>query len=85
MASLGAPVRVSPLIKFGRWAALLTGVLYGSTHFKTLKAKETIVREEEAKQAAIRNAQLLEEKKKMNREEMITLAGQAGVKVPADF
>ncbi|XP_071529988.1 ATP synthase subunit e, mitochondrial [Panulirus ornatus] len=85
MASLAAPVRVSPLIKFGRWAALLTGIIYGRSHFKTLSAKETVIREEETKQAVIRNAQLAEEKAKYNRIEMIELAGQAGVKVPPDF
>merc|ERR1712198_521052 len=85
MATLGAPVRVSPLIKFGRWTALLTGVLYGRSHFKSLQAKEVILREEEAKQAVVRNAQLEEEKKKLNREEMLYLAGQAGVKVKPDF
>ncbi|KAG7174451.1 ATP synthase subunit e, mitochondrial-like [Homarus americanus] len=85
MAALSAPVRVSPLIKFGRWAALLTGVLYGRSHFKSLSAKEVIIREEEGKQAVVRNVQLAEEKAKFTRGEMIYLAEQAGVKVPPNF
>ncbi|KAK4299463.1 hypothetical protein Pmani_028249 [Petrolisthes manimaculis] len=85
MASLGAPVRVSPLIKFGRWAALLTGIVYGSSHFKTLQARENIIREEEGKKAVIRNEQLALEKQKLNREGMIYLAEQANVKIPPNF
>ncbi|XP_068241910.1 ATP synthase subunit e, mitochondrial [Palaemon carinicauda] len=85
MATLGAAVRVSPLIKFGRWTALITGILYGSSHFKTLSAKEAIIREEEAKQAVIREKQLAEEKAVLNRAELLVLAKEAGVKVPADF
>ncbi|XP_045127798.1 ATP synthase subunit e, mitochondrial-like [Portunus trituberculatus] len=85
MATLGAPVRVSPLIKFGRWTALVTGILYGRSHFNGLKAKEVVIREEEAKKQAIRDVQLAEEKLKHNRQEMIYLAGEAGVKVPPNF
>ncbi|XP_053645267.1 ATP synthase subunit e, mitochondrial [Cherax quadricarinatus] len=85
MATLAPPVRVSPLIKFGRWAALLTGIIYGRSHFKSLSAKEAILREEEAKHAVIRNAQLAEEKNRLNRGEMIYLAEQAGVPVPPNF
>ncbi|XP_063867578.1 ATP synthase subunit e, mitochondrial-like [Scylla paramamosain] len=85
MATLGAPVRVSPLIKFGRWTALVTGILYGRSHFNSLKAKEAVIREEETKKQAIRDAQLAEEKLKNNKQEMIYLAGEAGVKVPPNF
>ncbi|XP_069183036.1 ATP synthase subunit e, mitochondrial [Procambarus clarkii] len=85
MATLAAPVRVSPLIKFGRWTALLVGVIYGRSHYNSLSARETLLREEEAKHAVVRNAQLAEEKAKFNRDEMIYLAEQAGVQVPANF
>ncbi|XKL59799.1 hypothetical protein PGB90_000815 [Kerria lacca] len=30
VAKFGEPVRISPLIKFGRWSALLLGITYGS-------------------------------------------------------
>ncbi|XP_064119561.1 ATP synthase subunit e, mitochondrial-like [Macrobrachium nipponense] len=85
MATLGAAVRVSPLIKFGRWTALVVGLLYGRSHFKTLSAQEVIIREEEAKQAVIREQQLAEEKAKLNRSELLVLAKEAGVTVPPDF
>ena len=32
-----APVAVSPLIRAGRWAALITGILYGSARLRALK------------------------------------------------
>ncbi|XP_076067567.1 ATP synthase, subunit E [Oratosquilla oratoria] len=85
MATLGAPVRVSPLIKFSRYTALVVGLLYGSSRFKTLSAKEKVIQEEEAKLAAIREAEMAEEKKRLGREEMLYLAKEAGVQVPADF
>ncbi|KAJ8026330.1 ATP synthase subunit e, mitochondrial [Holothuria leucospilota] len=55
-----APVAVSPLIKFGRYSALLLGIAYGSRHHKTLQKKEDVIlarkekmkAEEEKKKAA---------------------------------
>ncbi|KAK7076017.1 Hydrogen ion transmembrane transporter activity protein, partial [Halocaridina rubra] len=70
---------------FGRWSALIVGLLYGRSHYKSLAAKEVIIREEEAKQAVIREAKLAEEKVKLNRSEMLILAKEAGVKVPEGF
>lgn len=63
----------------------MVGILYGRSHFKSLSAKEVVIKEEEAKKSEIRDAQLAVERQKLNREEMIYLAGQAGVKVPPDF
>lgn len=45
----------------------MTGILYGRSHFNGLKAKEAVIREEETKKQAIRDAQLAEEKLKHNR------------------
>ena len=45
----------------------MTGILYGRSHFNSLKAKEIVIREEETKKQAIRDAQLAEEKLKNNR------------------
>lgn len=45
----------------------MVGILYGRSHFKSLSAKEVVIREEETKKAAIRDAQLAEEKIKLNR------------------
>ncbi|PIK44076.1 hypothetical protein BSL78_19064 [Apostichopus japonicus] len=54
-----APVAVSPLIKFGRYSALLLGIAYGSRHHKSLQKKEDgiLARKEQAK--------AVEEKKKV--------------------
>ncbi|MCL4133762.1 UNVERIFIED_CONTAM: hypothetical protein GTU68_003866 [Idotea baltica] len=78
MASLGAPVRVSPLIKTFRWGGLVAGIIYGTVHFNSLSKKETILREEEAKLAAVRSVQLAAAKEKASKAEMDALAVQAG-------
>ncbi|XP_037068162.1 ATP synthase subunit e, mitochondrial-like [Pollicipes pollicipes] len=80
-----APVRVSPLIKAGRWSALLVGVLYGSKHYNTLSKREVELREIEAKQKVVRDAQLAKERAVQNREQMLYLAKETGTPVPADF
>ncbi|XP_065371556.1 ATP synthase subunit e, mitochondrial [Calliphora vicina] len=59
-----APVRVSPLIKFGRWSLLILGIGYGAFHQNRLSHKEEKVREIEAQQKVIRDAKLAEEKKR---------------------
>uniref|UniRef100_D1FQ01 ATP synthase F(0) complex subunit e, mitochondrial n=1 Tax=Simulium nigrimanum TaxID=683695 RepID=D1FQ01_SIMNI len=64
MADFSAPVRVSPLIKFGRWSFLAVGVLYGAFHQQRLAAREVGIREVEAKHKAVRDAKLAEEKKR---------------------
>lgn len=68
-----APVRVSPLIKFGRWSLLLLGVGYGAFHQNRLSKKEEKVREIEAQQKAVRDAKLAEEKKRSAAAEMAAL------------
>ena len=52
-------------LQTGRYAALITGILYGSSHFKSLKVKEDAFREEEARLAPIRAAKLAEEKARL--------------------
>ncbi|KAK4020665.1 ATP synthase subunit e, mitochondrial [Daphnia magna] len=84
MAAL-APVQVSPLIKFGRYSALLLGIMWGSHRFRVNKAAEDSWRAEEAERKVIRDAQKAEEKLRFNREELLYLAKQAGVKVPPNF
>nr|ADO33016.1 H+ transporting ATP synthase subunit e [Biston betularia] len=59
----GPPVRVSPLIRFGRWSFLTAGILYGAFHNSRLSKKETKFREIEAKEKVIRDAKIAEEKK----------------------
>ncbi|CAH0553207.1 unnamed protein product [Brassicogethes aeneus] len=58
-----APVRVSPLIKFGRWSFLGVGVMYGAFHQNRLSKKETAFREIDNKRKAERDAKLAIEKK----------------------
>lgn len=74
MADLGAPVRVSPLIKFGRWSFLAIGVAYGAYHQNRLSKREVGIREVEAKQKVIRDAKLAEEKKRAQAEEARAIA-----------
>ena len=56
-----------PCCQAGRWSALLVGVLYGSKHYNTLAAREVELREIEAKQKVIRDAQLAKERKALDR------------------
>ncbi|KAM3958640.1 ATP synthase, subunit E [Aphomia sociella] len=58
----GPPVRVSPLIRFGRWSFLGVGVLYGAFHQNRLSKKEAKFREVEAKEKVIRDEKLKVEK-----------------------
>ncbi|XP_058838579.1 ATP synthase subunit e, mitochondrial [Topomyia yanbarensis] len=78
MADLGAPVRVSPLIKFGRWSFLAVGVAYGAYHQQRLAKREVGIREIEAQQKAIRDAKLAEEKKRSSEAENKALAELSG-------
>ncbi|XP_057371471.1 ATP synthase subunit e, mitochondrial-like [Daphnia carinata] len=84
MAAL-APVQVSPLIRFGRYSALLLGIMWGGHRFRVNKANEDAWRVEEAERKVVRDAQKAEEKLRLNREELLYLANQAGVKVPPNF
>ncbi|CAK9807868.1 hypothetical protein ANTQUA_LOCUS5369 [Anthophora quadrimaculata] len=63
------PLQVSPLIKFGRWSLLLTGILYGSLHQRRLSKKENARREQELKEKPIRDAKLAEEKRRIQEAE----------------
>ncbi|KAF0294880.1 hypothetical protein FJT64_007514 [Amphibalanus amphitrite] len=69
----------------GRWSALVVGILYGSKHYNTLSAREVELREIEAKQKVIRDAQLAKERKALDREQMLYLAKETGTPIPADF
>ncbi|RZC33891.1 ATP synthase subunit e, mitochondrial [Asbolus verrucosus] len=73
MSSLPAPVRVSPLIKFGRWSLLSVGILYGAFHQNRLSKKEAAIREVELKQKAIRDEKLAAEKKAAAEKEIAEL------------
>ncbi|XP_035789754.1 ATP synthase subunit e, mitochondrial [Anopheles aquasalis] len=78
MADLGAPVRVSPLIRFGRWSFLVVGVAYGAYHQQRLAKREVGIREIEAQQKVIRDAKLAEEKKRNQEAEAKAIAELSG-------
>lgn len=85
MATLLPPVRVSPLIRFGRWSFLLTGVLWGIHRQRKNSKTEAAWQEYDAKQKVIRDAKHAEEKARLNREELIYLAKETGTPIPAGF
>ncbi|XP_048003757.1 ATP synthase subunit e, mitochondrial [Leguminivora glycinivorella] len=58
----GPPVRVSPLIRFGRWSLLTVGIAYGAFHQSRLSKREAKLREIEAKEKPIRDAKIKAEK-----------------------
>lgn len=74
------PVRVSPLIKFGRWSMLSLGIVYGAFHHSRLSKREVKVREIEAQQKAVRDAKLAEEKKISTEREIRALEELAGIR-----
>jgi len=78
-AELPAPVRVSPLIKFGRWSLLTVGILYGLSRHRSLAKKETVFREMEAKKKAELAPKLAAEKARLAKQELDDLARAAGV------
>lgn len=70
-------MRISPLIKFGRWSFLTVGVLYGAFHQNRLSKKEAKLREIEAKEKVIRDAKLKEEKERASALEIKALEEMA--------
>jgi len=85
MATLLPAVNVSPLIRFGRWTALISGIMWGIHRHRVNTKKENAYQEYEAKQKVVRDAKAAIEKKRAVREEMLYLAKESGVKIPADF
>ncbi|XP_005189461.1 ATP synthase subunit e, mitochondrial [Musca domestica] len=68
-----APVNVSPLIKLARWSMLIAGIGYGAMRQRNLSEIEAENRKEEAKQKAVREARLMEEKKRVHDDEVKAL------------
>ena len=71
--------------QLARWSALVAGIYWGGHRYAINKAAEDAWRAEDAKHQVVRDAKMAEEKAKLTREELIYLAGQAGVKVPENF
>ncbi|KAL0803420.1 hypothetical protein ABMA28_012842 [Loxostege sticticalis] len=76
----GPPVRVSPLIRFGRWSFLTAGILYGAFHQNRLSKKEAAFREVEAKEKVVRDAKLKEEKARAAAAELKSLEDMVATK-----
>ncbi|KAF5276023.1 hypothetical protein FQA39_LY00819 [Lamprigera yunnana] len=74
-----APLRVSPVIKFGRWSLLTMGIMYGMFHQRRLGRKEAAIRVVENKQKAERDAKIALEKKIASDKEMYELERMAGM------
>ncbi|KAK7109507.1 ATP synthase subunit e, mitochondrial-like [Littorina saxatilis] len=79
MATLGAPRQISPLIRFGRYAALFTGLVYGSYHLRSLTNKEEAIQEHENKLKVVRDARMKMEKERNTEVEMTALGRECGV------
>jgi len=82
---LAEPLRVSPLIKTGRWGALLVGIWWGNKRWQANKATEDEHRAYVAKMQPIWDAEKAAAAAKANRENMIYLANATGTPIPADF
>ncbi|XP_015520695.1 uncharacterized protein ATPsynE [Neodiprion pinetum] len=70
------PVRVSPLIKFGRWTFLGAGILWGIYHQNKFSKLEAAFQEVEAREKPIRDAKIAAEKKRLAEIEMTELEKQ---------
>ncbi|XP_046747321.1 ATP synthase subunit e, mitochondrial [Diprion similis] len=70
------PVRVSPLIKFGRWTFLIAGISWGIYHQRKFTRIEENLREIEAREKPIRDAKIAAEKKRLADMEMASLEEQ---------
>ncbi|XP_022664567.1 ATP synthase subunit e, mitochondrial-like [Varroa jacobsoni] len=82
---LPPPLNVSPFIRGSRWIAFFVGIGYGSFHYNRLSKKEARRREAELQYKLDQAKKKAAEKMRANRAEMLTLAKEVGVEVPADF
>lgn len=69
-------IRISPLIKFGRWSLLLLGIWYGSTRWNYLHRKEEKYRDWLRETKPIRDAEAAAKKKAAEAKEMADLKAQ---------
>merc|ERR1712020_670476 len=82
---MGPAGRVSPLVKTARWTLLIAGIWWGAKRYSALKIVEDANRAHEAEMAPIWAAAKAKRLEEENRQNMISLAQQAGVKVPDNF
>ncbi|GMS78534.1 hypothetical protein PENTCL1PPCAC_709 [Pristionchus entomophagus] len=67
---LPAPIQVSPLIRFGRWAALGLGIVWGAVRLQQIKHYHADIREWEHEKAVAQAAKDAETKKWLAKDEM---------------
>jgi len=84
-AALPEPIRVSPLIRVGRWTFLGLGIMYGLSRHRSLSKREARLREIEEKERPAKEAARAVEKARLNRDEMLYLARETGTPVPPNF
>ncbi|KAF7491017.1 hypothetical protein SSS_06682 [Sarcoptes scabiei] len=82
---LGAPVRVSPFIRFCRWSLLIAGIMYGFKHERTLAERERLHRKNLREQKAIWDAEQKILADRRTREQLLSLAKELNVPIPEDF
>merc|ERR1739848_820140 len=82
---MGPAGRVSPLVKTARWTLLIAGIWWGAKRYNALKIIEDERRAYEAEMAPIWAAAKKQRLERENRENMISMAQQAGIKVPDNF
>eukprot|EP01147_Barroeca_monosierra_P006300 gene6300-7464_t len=73
-AQVFVAMSVSPTVKFCRWAFLVTGIAYGSSHHATLKKKEASLQQSKAAEEA---------KKQAAKAKASEAAGPDGIGLPA--
>jgi len=79
------PVRVSSLIKVGRWSFLALGIMYGISRHRSLTKKEAKLGEIRERERPAKEAAKAAEKARLNREELLYLAKETGTPVPPNF
>ncbi|BFZ01865.1 hypothetical protein BsWGS_04904 [Bradybaena similaris] len=79
-AVLAAPKQnISPLIRFARWTALLTGIAYGFTRYNYLSKREVEIQKHETEIREKHRIKMEQLKKQSEAEEMAALGKEAGV------
>jgi len=85
LPALPEPLRVTPLIRVGRWSFLALGIMYGISRSKTLSKRENALRAKKEQERPAKEAAKLAEKTRLNREELLYLAKETGTPVPPNF
>ncbi|KAH9398547.1 Hydrogen ion transmembrane transporter [Tyrophagus putrescentiae] len=84
-SELGAPVRVSPFIRFCRWGLLFAGIAYGVKRQRTLEQREKLHRENLRAKKVIWDEEQRKIASKRTREQLLQLAKEINVPIPDDF